>query len=177
MSLITLILIAFYSMDNLDREIAPYVITFALGIFTLPFPRMLMNIIGADLAVTPAGPNSKTPEPEIMIQEHCRPLRVLFVLFNFLCYIFAMFAASVYACGLDTEENGTYRVSQERSEYMLIMWVFSILFGYFILNGARIFMITMLAYCKASQIKKKQDTPKVSKNSSEKLKEKPTITD
>lgn len=110
-SLITLALIAFYSMDDFDREIAPYIITFALGIFTLPLPRMLMSIIGAELAVTPAGPNSKTPEPEIIIQEHCRPLKVLFVLFNFLCYIFAMFAASVYACGLDTEENGTYRVS------------------------------------------------------------------
>lgn len=58
---------------------------------------------------------------------------------------------------------------------MLIMWVFSILFGYFILNGVRIFMITILAYCKASQIKKKQDVPKAAKDPS--LSKKPTMSD
>lgn len=64
------------------------------------------------------------------------------------CYLFAIFGVSVYAAGVVTEA-GTYRVSQENAEIMLIMWVFALLFGYFILNGMRIMFITVIAYCKA----------------------------
>jgi len=99
---------------------------------------------------------NQTPEPEAKIKDHCVFLRFCFVLFSILAYLLAIVVTGAYTNGVITE-YANFRMTVENGEKILIIWIITFLWGYFILNGLRILFITVLAYNRANRIKKAEE--------------------
>jgi len=54
-----------------------------------------------------------------------------------------------------------FRVTVENGEKILIIWIFELIWGYFVLNEFRVWIITFIAYWKSNQIKRLEDENKL----------------
>lgn len=76
--------------------------TFLFGIFCLPVPPTILWVIRSGLTVFKNGLNP-TPDPEVVIEDHCVVLRVLLVAFSILAYLFSMFIMVMFMIGAETD--------------------------------------------------------------------------
>lgn len=93
----------------LEDDQAPYLVTFLFGVFCLPVPPTILWIIRSALTVFTNALNP-TPEPEVIIEDHCVVLRVLLVSFSVIAYLFSMFIMTMFMIGLEGDDY-SFRVS------------------------------------------------------------------
>jgi hypothetical protein len=155
-TIISLLTIAAYARGSmLENDEAPYVVTFIFGVFCLPVPQTILWVIRSALKVV-VNPQNITPDPEVVIEDHCLVLRVLLVAFSVIVYLFTMLMMTLFMIGAEQDEY-SFRVDENDSETLLVVWLAAHICGYFILNGVRIIFVSVVAYCRALQIKQAED--------------------
>jgi chromate transport protein ChrA len=109
-SFISMMTIAAYARGTtLEDDQAPYLVTFFFGVFCLPLPQPILWVIRSALVVFTNGLN-QTPEPEVIIEDHCVVLRVLLVSFSVILYLFSMLVMTMFMIGVENDDY-SFRVS------------------------------------------------------------------
>lgn len=148
-SLISMIVVAVYARDQLDNNVVPYMVVTIFGFFCLPAPETVLYLIKSELNVAA---QSSTPEPEVTIVQNCAFLKYILVAFSLLAYALSILIMGLFMMGAIGDKY-TFRVSEDNAYVMLLIWLATLAWGFLVLNGLRVILVTVLASWRARQIK------------------------
>ena len=90
-----------------------------------------------------------------MIEDHCVVMRYLLVFVSIAAYLFSMLVMGIFMMGVETEDGEwSFRVTEDNAYTMLFIWVATHVWGFIVLNGARVIFVTLAATFRARSIKR-----------------------